>query len=50
MCTDCDIIHEKGRVKIKGEPTEIALVDKAIKEGKDKNELYEIMPRVSEIP
>lgn len=50
MCTDCDIIYEKGRVKIKGEPTEVAIVNKAIKEGKNKNELYAIMPRVSEIP
>ena len=50
MCTDCDIIYENGRIKINGEPTEVALVNKAMKEGKNKDELYGLMPRIHEIP
>ena len=50
MCTDCNIINEKGTLKVTGEPTEIAIVNKAIKEGKNKNDLYDIMPRIEEIP
>ena len=50
MCTDCDIIYENGKTKIKGEPTEVALVNKAMKEGKNKDELYQLMPRIHEIP
>ncbi len=50
MCTDCDIIHEKGKTEVKGEPTEVALVEGALKYNKDKTELYHMMPRIEEIP
>ncbi len=50
MCTDCDIIYQNGKLEVKGEPTEVALIHKAIENQKDKNELYQKMPRVNEIP
>ena len=50
MCTDCDIIYENGKLKVKGEPTEIALVEKALQEGINKINLYQNMPRINEIP
>ena len=50
MCTDCSIMYEKGKMKVTGEPTEIALVENGIKEGMNKNELYNMMPRINEIP
>ena len=50
MCTDSDILYENGKIQITGEPTEVAIVDKAIQDGKNKNDLYSQMPRISEIP
>ena len=50
MCTDCDILYENGKLKVNGEPTEVALVNQGLDNGKDKNELYRAMPRVNEIP
>ena len=50
MCTDCDIIYDKNKLTVKGEPTETAIVEGALKQNKDKNDLYKIMPRVNEIP
>ena len=50
MCTDCDITYEKGEIKIRGEPTEIALVQKAIDMNYNKLDLYKKMPRVEELP
>ena len=50
MCTDCEIEYIDGRENVIGEPTEIAIVNKAIKENIDKKELYKKMERVSEIP
>ncbi len=50
MCTDCDIIYNKNKLDIKGEPTEVALVEGALKYNKNKTELYKLMPRVNEIP
>ena len=50
MCTDCDILYENGKLKVNGEPTEVALVNQGLTNGKDKNELYRAMPRVNEIP
>lgn len=47
MCTDCNIKNEKEAI---GEPTEVAIVNKALSEGINKNELYSEMERVSEIP
>lgn len=50
MCTDCDILYENGKFVVKGEPTEIALVENGLKQGINKTELYQQMPRVNEIP
>ena len=50
MCTDCDITYEKGEIKIRGEPTEIALVQKAIDMNYNKLDLHKKMPRVEELP
>ena len=50
MCTDCDIVYEKGKTEVKGEPTEVAIVEGAQKCNKNKIELYHMMPRVNEIP
>ena len=50
MCTDCDIVYKKGKTKVKGEPTEVCLVECALKHNKNKTELYHMMPRIDEIP
>lgn len=50
MCTDSEIVYEKGKLEVKGEPTEVALVEGALKYNKNKTELYHIMPRINEIP
>ena len=50
MCTDCNINIEENKKIVKGEPTEIALVEYGLSINKDKNELYSQMPRVNEIP
>ncbi len=47
MCTDC-VISEKGEVT--GDPTEIAIVNKALEYGINKNNLYLNMERLNEIP
>lgn len=50
MCTDSKIDIKDKKAEIIGEPTEIALVEIAYNNSINKNELYETMPRVSEIP
>ena len=50
MCTDCNITTSKGKIKIDGEPTEKAIVEKAIEKNINKFDLYNLMPRVGEIP
>ena len=50
MCTDCNIIYDKGVSEIQGDPTEIALVSNGLNNNINKTELYRIMPRVNEIP
>ena len=50
MCTDCNIVYENGNTEVKGEPTEVAIVNKGIQDGKNKAELYHQMPRINEIP
>ena len=50
MCTDCLMSENNGNIKIMGEPTEVAIVNKAIDENIDKNKLYNSMPRINEIP
>ena len=50
LCTDCEISYEKGIEKISGEPTEIALVEEAIKYQKFTKHIEQKMPRIDEIP
>ena len=47
MCTDCEIMEEN---EVTGEPTEVAIVNKALSVGINKRELYNEMKRVNEIP
>ncbi len=50
MCTDCKVYNKKGKIEILGEPTEMAIVDVATRNGKNKEELYKLMPRINELP
>ncbi len=47
LCNDSELTEGK---KVKGEPTENAFVEAALKEGLDKNELESLYPRVDEYP
>lgn len=47
MCTDCDI---RDDIEAVGEPTEVAIVNKALSMGINKKELYNKMKRINEIP
>jgi len=50
MCNDVEVQY-KGKIPIlAGEATESAILDKAIASGKDKEALYEKMPRLQDIP
>ncbi len=50
MCTDSDVLYQNGKIEVNGEPTEVAIVNQGLSNGKNKNELYMAMPRVNEIP
>ncbi len=50
MCTNCDIMYKNGMIEVKGEPTEVAIAKYGVERNKNKNELYEKMPKVDEIP
>ena len=50
MCTDCHILYQDGKMQATGEATEVAIVNQALENEKNKNELEQAMPRVSEIP
>ncbi len=50
MCTDCQLQEIDGKLTAVGEPTEVAIVNKALDEKINKNELYNSMQRVNEIP
>ena len=50
MCTDVEISREKGKIELTGEPTEVAIVSRALEEGQNKQELYNVMARVKDIP
>ena len=50
MCTDCDITYQDGKVKISGDPTEVAIVQNGLNNQKNKIDLYAQMPRINEIP
>ena len=50
MCTDSQIEIKEGKKVAVGEPTEVALVNKALQENIDKQELYRKKKRVADIP
>lgn len=50
MCTDCDVLYKNGKLQVNGEPTEIAIVQNGLNNGKDKTKLYQMYPRINEIP
>ncbi len=50
MCTDCNILEQDQKIEVKGEPTEVALVNQGLASQKDKRKLEHDMPRVAEIP
>ena len=51
MCTDCIIKNdENGRLVASGEPTEAAIVNKALNENINKDRLYKENQRISELP
>lgn len=47
MCTDVQV---QNNGKVLGDPTEVAIVEKAININKNRNELYAKYPKVNEIP
>ena len=50
MCTDSEVEIEGQKKVAKGEPTEAAIVNEALNQNIDKNELYTKMRRVADIP
>ncbi len=50
MCTDVDVFTENGKTQVNGEPTEVAIVNKALEVGQNKQELYNQMRRIADIP
>ena len=50
MCTDCEVVEQRKNISVLGEPTEKAIVEKALNMNKNKNFLYNQMPRINDIP
>lgn len=50
MCTDCQIENKNGSKIATGEPTEVAIVNKALEHKIDKNDLYTTNARVADLP
>ena len=50
MCTDCNISYNNSTQEIDGEPTEVAIVSKALEYGQNKDEIYRTEKRISDIP
>ena len=50
MCTDVDVFTENGKIQVNGEPTEVAIVNRALEVGQNKQELYNQMRRIADIP
>ena len=50
MCTDCEVDVQNGIKVAKGEATEVAIVNKALSQNIDKDNLYRINQRVADIP
>lgn len=50
MCTDSQVIKREGKIQVEGEATEIAIVREALRVGENKQESYQLYPRVADIP
>lgn len=50
MCSDCQIQYNQGKKTVIGEPTEVALVNYALEQGINKEELYKNNKRIADIP
>ncbi|MEM1997641.1 MAG: cation-translocating P-type ATPase [Candidatus Bathyarchaeia archaeon] len=50
LCNDAELLHESGGWRIRGDPTEGALVVAAWKAGLRQDEVRRLYPRVSEVP
>lgn len=50
MCTDSEIEFENGTLIAKGEATEIAIVNEALRMGENKKEWYRKQERINDIP
>ena len=50
LATMCTSVQIQNNGKILGDPTEVAIVEKANQLNKNRNELYEKFPKVNEIP
>ena len=50
MCTDCNIVYQKNGTEVQGESTEKAIVEAALQIGENKDELYNQMERINDIP
>ncbi len=50
MCTDCNITYKDKKVYAEGEPTEVAIVNAAIADGINKDEVYREEKRINDIP
>lgn len=50
MCTDCNIVCKNKQLYAEGEPTEVAIVDAALRLSINKEELYREEKRINDIP
>ena len=50
MCTDCELVYEFGKEQIKGDPTEIAIIEAGNRKGIRKSIMYFTYKRVNDIP
>ncbi len=50
MCTDCNISYKNKKPYAEGEPTEVAIVNCALDEGQNKDEIYREEKRINDIP
>ncbi len=50
LCNDAELVNEDGNWRVKGDPTEGALVVAAVKAGLKQDEVRKLYPRVGEVP
>ena len=50
MCTDCNLENKDGKKNAIGDPTEVAIVNKALTQDIDKEKLYNKYKRIADIP